>query len=72
MVHLKAPAPDTDVPQLSTHPHPLPPALEPLAPEFYNRLASIYEAFETHPVSLIWSSSFVARFVKQPPSISRA
>src|SRR5207247_138146 len=46
------------------HPHPWPPAWERVAPRFYNRLASVYEALETAPASLMWSSSFVAAFTR--------
>ncbi len=46
------------------HPHPWPPAWERVAPRFYNRLAAVYEALETQPASLAWSSSFIAAFMR--------
>ena len=46
------------------HPHPWPPAWERVAPRFYNRLAAVYEALETEPAALAWSSSFVAAFTR--------
>jgi len=49
---------------MGLHPHPWPPAWERVAPRFYNRLASVYEALETAPASLMWSSSFVAAFTR--------
>jgi 2-polyprenyl-3-methyl-5-hydroxy-6-metoxy-1,4-benzoquinol methylase len=47
---------------VGVHPHPFPPALEAAAPRFYNRLAMVWEAFETSPVSLAWSSAFLGVF----------
>jgi 2-polyprenyl-3-methyl-5-hydroxy-6-metoxy-1,4-benzoquinol methylase len=44
------------------HPHPLPPRLEPIAPRFYNQLASVFQVFETTSVSLVWSSSLIGVF----------
>jgi len=35
-----------------------------VAPRFYNRLAAVYEALETQPASLAWSSSFIAAFMR--------
>ena len=49
---------------IGVHPHPLPPILESLAPELYNRLALAAEAFEREPLGLLWSSAFVAAFTK--------
>ena len=49
---------------IGVHPHPLPPALESLAPELYNRVAAAAEAFEREPLGLLWSSAFVAAFTK--------
>jgi ubiquinone/menaquinone biosynthesis C-methylase UbiE len=49
---------------IGVHPHPLPPVLEALAPELYNRIASAAEAFEREPLGLVWSSAFVAAFTK--------
>ncbi|HEX6162995.1 MAG TPA: class I SAM-dependent methyltransferase [Vicinamibacterales bacterium] len=49
---------------IGVHPHPLPPVLEALAPELYNRLAGAAEAFEREPLGLLWSSAFVAAFTK--------
>jgi SAM-dependent methyltransferase len=47
---------------VAVHPHPFPPALEHAAPRFYNRLAGVFEALETSPASLAWSSSFLGVF----------
>jgi SAM-dependent methyltransferase len=48
---------------LSLHPHPLPPALEPLAPRTYNRLARSWQhALERSPAGLAFSTAFVAVF----------
>ena len=45
------------------HPHPLPPALEPLAPRVYNRLALAWQRpLERSPVGLAFSTAFVAVF----------
>ena len=45
------------------HPHPLPPALEPLAPRTYNRLAQAWqESLERSPAGLAFSTAFVAVF----------
>lgn len=49
---------------IGVHPHPLPPGLEALAPELYNRVAAAAEAFEREPLGLLWSSAFVAAFTK--------
>jgi len=49
---------------IGLHPHPWPPAWEGIAPRFYNRLAAVYEALETEPASLAWSSSFMAGFTR--------
>ena len=49
---------------IGVHPHPLPPILESLAPELYNRVAAAAEAFEREPLGLLWSSAFVAAFTK--------
>lgn len=49
---------------IGVHPHPLPPALEPLAPELYNRIATVAEAFQREPIGLLWSSAFVGAFIK--------
>jgi len=46
------------------HPHPLPPKFETHSPRFYNQFAAAYEVFEAHPISLIWSSAFIAVFQK--------
>jgi SAM-dependent methyltransferase len=46
---------------LGLHPHPLPPALEPLAPRAYNRLALAWQrALERSPAALAFSTAFVA------------
>jgi SAM-dependent methyltransferase len=46
---------------LSLHPHPLPPALEPLAPRVFNQLALSWQrAVETSPLGLAFCSAFVA------------
>jgi SAM-dependent methyltransferase len=48
---------------LALHPHPLPPALEPLAPRLYNRLALAWQRpLERSPVGLAYSTAFVAVF----------
>ena len=48
---------------LALHPHPLPPALEPLAPRTYNRLAVAWQrALERSPAGLAFSTAFVAVF----------
>lgn len=49
---------------VGVHPHPLPPALESLAPRFYNQLARMLEALETSPASLAWSSAFLGVFTR--------
>ena len=47
------------------HPHPLPPALEPLSPRAYNTLALAWQrALEGSPLGLAFSSAFVAVFEK--------
>lgn len=47
------------------HPHPLPPALEPLSPRTYNALALAWQrALEHSPLGLAFSSAFVAVFEK--------
>lgn len=46
---------------LALHPHPLPPALEPLAPRTYNRLARAWQdSLERSPAGLAFSTAFVA------------
>jgi SAM-dependent methyltransferase len=46
---------------LALHPHPLPPALEPLAPRTYNRLAQAWQrSLERSPAGLAFSTAFVA------------
>jgi 2-polyprenyl-3-methyl-5-hydroxy-6-metoxy-1,4-benzoquinol methylase len=48
---------------LALHPHPLPPALEELAPRTYNRLADAWQrALERSPAGLAFSTAFVAVF----------
>jgi SAM-dependent methyltransferase len=48
---------------LALHPHPLPPALEPLAPRLYNRLAVAWQRpLERSPAGLAYSTAFVAVF----------
>ena len=48
---------------LALHPHPLPPALESLAPRTYNRLADAWQrALERSPAGLAFSTAFVAVF----------
>ena len=48
---------------LALHPHPLPPALEPLAPRLYNRLALAWQRpLERSPVGLAYCTAFVAVF----------
>lgn len=49
---------------LGVHPHPFPPAMEVLAPRFYNRLASALEPLEATPWSLTWSSAFLGVFTR--------
>jgi SAM-dependent methyltransferase len=45
------------------HPHPLPPALEPLAPRVYNRLALAWQRpLERSPAGLAFCTAFVAAF----------
>ena len=46
------------------HPHVLSPALEAVAPRFYNRFAAALEPLESAPVSLAWSSAFLAVFTR--------
>ena len=46
------------------HPHVLSPALETVAPRFYNRLAAALEPLEAAPVSLAWSSAFLGVFTR--------
>jgi 2-polyprenyl-3-methyl-5-hydroxy-6-metoxy-1,4-benzoquinol methylase len=46
------------------HPHVLTPALEAVAPRFYNRLAAALEPLESAPVSLAWSSAFLGVFTR--------
>jgi SAM-dependent methyltransferase len=46
---------------LALHPHPLPPALEPLAPRTYNTIARAWQrALERSPAGLAFSTAFVA------------
>jgi SAM-dependent methyltransferase len=52
----------TDAAFVGVHPHPLPPAAEPLAPRFYNQLARAFEALEREPLALTWSSAFLGVF----------
>jgi SAM-dependent methyltransferase len=48
---------------LALHPHPLPPALEPLAPRTYNALALAWQRpLERSPVGLAFCTAFVAVF----------
>jgi SAM-dependent methyltransferase len=48
---------------LALHPHPLPPALEPLAPRLYNRLALAWQRpLERSPAGLAYCTAFVAVF----------
>jgi SAM-dependent methyltransferase len=48
---------------LALHPHPLPPALEPLAPRVYNEIAAAWQrALERSPLGLAFCSAFVAVF----------
>ena len=42
----------------------LSPALEAVAPRFYNRFAAALEPLESAPVSLAWSSAFLAVFTR--------
>jgi SAM-dependent methyltransferase len=46
------------------HPHVLSPSLEAAAPRFYNRFAMALEPLEAAPVSLAWSSAFMAVFTR--------
>jgi 2-polyprenyl-3-methyl-5-hydroxy-6-metoxy-1,4-benzoquinol methylase len=46
------------------HPHVLPPALEAVVPRFYNRFSAALEPLESAPVSLAWSSAFLAVFTR--------
>lgn len=46
---------------LALHPHPLPPALEPLAPRAYNRIALAWQrGLERSPAALAFCTAFVA------------
>jgi 2-polyprenyl-3-methyl-5-hydroxy-6-metoxy-1,4-benzoquinol methylase len=48
---------------LALHPHPLPPALEPLAPRLYNRLALAWQRpLERSPAGLAYCTAFVSVF----------
>lgn len=48
---------------LGLHPHPLPPALEPLAPRAYNSIAVAWQrGLERSPAALAFCSAFVAAF----------
>jgi len=48
---------------LGLHPHPLPPALEPLAPRTYNRIALAWQrGLERSPAALAFCTAFVAAF----------
>ena len=49
---------------VGVHPHPLPPRVEDSCPRFYNQFARAFEIFESLPVSLVWSSAFIAVFTK--------
>jgi SAM-dependent methyltransferase len=49
---------------IGVHPHPWPPAWERVAPRLYNRLASVFEAFEGTAGSLAWSSAFLGVFTR--------
>ncbi|MDP9342165.1 MAG: methyltransferase domain-containing protein [Actinomycetota bacterium] len=49
---------------VGVHPHPLPPAAEPLAPRFYNQLARAFEALEREPLAMTWSSAFLGVFTR--------
>jgi SAM-dependent methyltransferase len=49
---------------LAVHPHPLPPALEAIAPRFYNRLATAWEPLERAPAGLGCSSAFLGVFTR--------
>ena len=49
---------------LGVHPHLLPPAMEAIAPRFYNRLAATLEVFERLAASLRWSSAFLGVFTR--------
>jgi hypothetical protein len=46
------------------HPHVLSPALEAVAPHFYNRFVITLEPLESAPASLAWSSAFVGVFAR--------
>ena len=46
------------------HPHPFVPRLKFSAPRFFTQLARVYESFEAFPISLTWSSAFIASFRK--------
>jgi 2-polyprenyl-3-methyl-5-hydroxy-6-metoxy-1,4-benzoquinol methylase len=46
------------------HPHPFPPKVKLATPRFFAELARVYECFEAQPVSLLWSSAFIASFRK--------
>ncbi len=54
----------TDPGFVGVHPHPLPPAAEPLSPRFYNRLARALEPLEREPLALTWSSAFLGIFTR--------
>jgi len=47
---------------VGVHPHPLLPWIEPVAPRFYNLLASAFESLERTAMSLAWSSAFIGIF----------
>jgi SAM-dependent methyltransferase len=48
---------------LALHPHPLPPALEPLAPRAYNRIALAWQrGLDRSPAALAFCTAFVAAF----------
>lgn len=46
------------------HPHPFPPRYKSVAPRFFTQFARVYEVFESQPISLLWSSAFIATFTK--------
>lgn len=55
-----------NVETLALHPHPLPPALEPLAPRIYNRLALAWQRpLERSPAGLAFCTAFVSVFERE-------
>jgi SAM-dependent methyltransferase len=53
-----------DAKHVGLHPHAMPPALEPLAPEWFNAVSRACDAFAHLPVALVWSSAVVTALTK--------